>query len=167
VKVQYRRARLYYDHDLFDQAIPLFAQIVDEHAGEELAVYAANLLLDSLNVTRRQPEIARWVARFQANPALMKDPEFARQMRSLGGDVLELEGRQAEKRGAFAACGQSMKRAADAEPEHPHHAERLYNAALCYRSAGAARAARAARAELLATHPESPLAARLRAATWR
>jgi tetratricopeptide (TPR) repeat protein len=128
VKVEYRRARIHYEHGLYDQALPLFAEIVDRYPEQELAVYAANLLLDVLKVTGREGEIPGWVAKFLKDPALMADAEFARQMRGIESDSLDLEGRSAHRRGAFAVCGRAMKAAADAQPEHAKHAERLFNA---------------------------------------
>jgi TolA-binding protein len=164
VKILYQRARMYHEHGLHEQAIPLFAKIVEEHADQELAVYSANLLLDSLARTSTHPDdIRAWVARFRKNPELMKDVEFAAQVRGIDSDRLDLDGRRAYRQKAFAACGRAMTAAADAAPEHARHAERLLDAARCFDAAGDVPAAQAARARLLAAHPDAAKAARPRA----
>jgi tetratricopeptide (TPR) repeat protein len=48
-QVQYRRARVYYEANRFEEAAPLFRTVALEHPDHELAVVAANLYLDSLN----------------------------------------------------------------------------------------------------------------------
>ncbi len=48
--IKYRRARIYYEANRFEEAAALFRDVVDNHRNSELAVYAANLYLDSLNM---------------------------------------------------------------------------------------------------------------------
>ena len=49
-QIKYRRARIYYESNHFQQAAVLFKDIAWNHRDHELAEYAANLYLDSLNV---------------------------------------------------------------------------------------------------------------------
>ena len=86
-QLDYRRARLLYDHNQFAEAIPLFQAIVERAPEHELAVFSANLVLDSLNVLGRSQELARRVDGYLATPALMKDPELARQLRAIKADL--------------------------------------------------------------------------------
>jgi len=83
VQVEYRRARIYYDHNLFVEAIPLFQAVVDGQPEHELALYSANLVLDSLNALGRNRDLLRRVDSYLANPALMKDQEFADQLAAI------------------------------------------------------------------------------------
>lgn len=48
--IKYRRARIYYETNHFEEASILFKDIAFNHATSDLAVFAANLYLDSLNV---------------------------------------------------------------------------------------------------------------------
>jgi tetratricopeptide (TPR) repeat protein len=48
--IKYRRARIFYEANRFEEAALLFKDISTNHRDSELAVYAANLYLDSLNV---------------------------------------------------------------------------------------------------------------------
>ena len=59
VTVKYRRARIYYEANRYQEASLLFKDIAWNHRDSELAVYAANLYLDSLNVMGSQMEPKR------------------------------------------------------------------------------------------------------------
>jgi tetratricopeptide (TPR) repeat protein len=48
--IKYRRARIYYESNHYEEAAVLFKDIAFNHQDSDLAVYAANLYLDSLNV---------------------------------------------------------------------------------------------------------------------
>ena len=106
--------------------------MVEKHPDDPLAIYSANLLLDSLNLLDRPAEVVRWIDRFMANPAFMKDADFTRQLVSIRSDGLVREGKQHERAGNFRACGQAMLQAAESLPDHPKHAERLHDAAFCF-----------------------------------
>ena len=55
--IKYRQARIYYEANQFEEAAVLFKDIAWNHRDTELAEYAANLYLDSLNVlgSSREP----------------------------------------------------------------------------------------------------------------
>ena len=47
--VKYRRARIYYESNHYEEAAVLFRDIAINHSTSELGEFAANLYLDSLN----------------------------------------------------------------------------------------------------------------------
>jgi tetratricopeptide (TPR) repeat protein len=49
-QIKYRRARIYYETNHFEEAAVIFKDIAFNHKDTDLGVYAANLYLDSLNV---------------------------------------------------------------------------------------------------------------------
>ena len=55
-QIKYRRARIYYEANHFEEAAVLFRDIAYNHQQSELAEYAANLYLDCLNVLGSQRE---------------------------------------------------------------------------------------------------------------
>jgi len=160
VKIKYRRARVLYDYNHFEDAIPLFADIADHHVNDELAIYSANLLLDCLNILKRYKELLQTVDNYLANPILMKDDEFRKQMVSLKADSLVAEAKQYEKDKSYKECGISFVAAADTLPEHKDHAQRLYNAGICFQNARLVGQAIKVREELIKDHPKDPLAQR-------
>jgi tetratricopeptide (TPR) repeat protein len=158
VKIKYRKARIYYEYNHFDDAVRLFKDIVDHHGKDELAVYSANLMLDSLNAQGKTKEVIAWVDKFITNPDLMKDPQFQKDMVTLKIDSLDLEGHRESDAGNYKECGISFLAAAESMPDHPKHAERLYNAGQCFQNARLIGRAIGAREELIKTHPKDPLA---------
>jgi len=160
VKIKYRKARIFYDYNHFEEAIKLFQDIVDHHVSDDLAIYSANLLLDCLNIMKRYKELLAQVEKFLANPTLMKDQEFRKQMVSLKTDSLVAEAKQYEKEKNYKECGISFIAAAETIPDHKDHAQRLYNAGLCFQNARLIGQAIKAREQLIKDHPKDTLSQR-------
>jgi tetratricopeptide (TPR) repeat protein len=158
VNIKYRKARVFYEYNHFDQAIPLFEDIVTNHTEHELAVYAANLLLDCFNILGRYEDIEKYVARFVKMPALMKDPEFGKQMKDIQDGVEGKVAERAEKQGKFKECGERFREIAERNPNNPKLAQILYNSALCFEKARLVGAAINARIDLIKAAPTDPLA---------
>src|SRR5262249_43378840 len=154
----YREAYIDYDYNHLDEAEALFLEVVQEHTTHELAPFAANLFLDALNAQGKTHDVARWVRAFMEMPPLMADRTFAAQMVTLLSDVYELEARESETRGDAKECGRSFVSAAEAQPEHPKHAERLWNAAQCFQNAHLVGRAINAWKALIDQHPADALA---------
>jgi TolA-binding protein len=153
----YRKARIFYTHDRYAKAVPVFAEIATRHPTHPLAVHAANLLLDSLNVLKRYLELATWVER------LLKDPQLARgdlltQLHRLRRAFRRRKAEQLRKAGRHRECGERYLEIAR-EP-HPRWAEVVYNAALCFEAAKMSATATAARRALILRKPHDPLAQR-------
>ena len=84
VRIKYRRARIYYEANQLEQAATLFRDIADNHSADELAPYAANLYLDSLNALDQRhegrhascvSEMSAGVDRFLADENLVREEE--------------------------------------------------------------------------------------------
>ena len=159
-KIKYRKARVFYDYNHFEEAIVLFADIVDHHVNDELAIYSANLLLDCLNILKHYKDLLATVEKYLANPVLMKDQEFRKQMVSLKTDSLVAEAKQYEKEKNYKECALSYLAAADTIPDHKDHAQRLYNAGVCFQNARLIGQAIKAREQLAHDHPKDILAQR-------
>ena len=135
VVIMYREARIYYEYNHFDDAAKRFEVIVEKYPKHELAIYSANLLLDSLNAQGKTKEVVTYVDKFLEMPDLMKDPEFGKQMISLKSDTYDIEGHEYEKQKNFKECARSFQAAAEAMPDHAKHAERRWNEAQCFQNA--------------------------------
>ena len=120
VTIKYRKARIYYEYNHFDEAAKLFEDIVDKHPKHELPIYSANLLLDSLNAQGKTKEVVTWVDKFLEMPELMKDPEFGKQMISLKSDTYDIEGhavREGEELQGVRPLDAGRRRGAARSPE--------------------------------------------------
>jgi len=156
----YREAYIYYDHNRFDRAEPMFLEVVQKFTTHELAVFAANLFLDALNMECKTKEVLAWTRKFLDTPALVRDREFELTLISLLSDGYDREGHDDEKRGDAKECGRSFLAAAEALPTHRKHAERLWNAGQCFQNAHLVGQAVKAWDALIKTHPTDVLARR-------
>jgi TolA-binding protein len=156
----YREGYICYDYNHFDCAKKQFLEVVQRHTTHPLAVYAANLFIDLLNIEGKKRELVSWIRRFLDTPALVRDPGFAGTLVSLMSDAYDGEARDFERRGDAKECGRSFLAAAEALPDHAKHAERLWNAGQCFQNAHLIGQAIKAWEALRAAHPSDPLAAR-------
>lgn len=69
-QIKYRRARIYYESNHFEEAAVLFKDISFNHSKSDLSVYAANLYLDSMNVLGSFREPKRPVCYDEMNDAI-------------------------------------------------------------------------------------------------
>lgn len=113
--IKYRRARIYYEANMFQQAAVLFKDIAMNHSEEEIGVYAANLYLDSLNalgslvkdpIDSCYDDLAAVVDVFidtskAPGVNLMKDEQFATQIKSLKVGVMRKQAESLTKRKRF------------------------------------------------------------------
>lgn len=84
--ILYRKARIHYEHSQWEKAAPLFLDVVNKYPGSELAVYAINLYLDSLNMQHKTREVCDAVDRFLKGGPATKDAELGKQLRALRAD---------------------------------------------------------------------------------
>lgn len=85
-KVLYQLARMHYEHNQFERAIPAFRDVYQKYPAEEISTYAFNLHLDCLNVLGKKREVCATAAHAleERKPFVVKDPEMVRLMRKLG-----------------------------------------------------------------------------------
>ena len=76
VDIIYDGARVYYDHNQFDKAVPRFKQISEDHVEHRLAVYAANLLLDTYALQKDYKVLNAQVDIFLKLYTEERDPQF-------------------------------------------------------------------------------------------
>jgi tetratricopeptide (TPR) repeat protein len=81
--MEYRRARVYYDFQHFDEAAPIFAHIVANYPDSELATYSTNLEIDCLAILKRYDQLRTLIERVKKNPAQMKDETTQKLVREM------------------------------------------------------------------------------------
>ncbi len=157
VPIMYRKARIYYTHNHYDKAVKMFADIVVKHPEHELAEYAANLLLDSLNILKKFDQLNKWVNRLMKEPKIAKG-EFLAQLRTLKRGAQWKEAEQLQKNGMYRMCGEKYSKIANEYPEDKRWPDVVYNAALCYEAAKLIGMAIKLRTILIKTQPKHPRA---------
>lgn len=72
IDVKFKAARLYYQHNYFDQAIPLFREIVTLAPKSKPGEFSANLLLDAYNLKKDYAGLEAAAGEMLANPEISK-----------------------------------------------------------------------------------------------
>ncbi len=167
--MKFLKANIYRRYNHFDEAIPIFQDILDHHRQHETAEYSANLLLDTYNrmnkiqdmvaltdKLRRRQGLPRWQGRAQAAPGHAQGP--VRSARS--SRTTEKTGVKDGDYAKLVKCGQGYLEIYNANPESPTNDEVLYNAGVCFEEGKSIGAAIIAFNNLQKFYPQSKLASR-------
>ncbi len=140
VGMKFLKANIYRRYNHFDEAIPIFIDILEKHKDHETALYSANLLLDTFNRMRRYEDMIIWVDKLLADEKWLKDKEELKEVleglkiTSMRKAVEEVERKAKESKDftQLVKCGEMyidlFNRNPDAEDAH----EILYNAGVCF-----------------------------------
>lgn len=159
VKVKYTAARIYYDHNHFDEAIRRFNDLVQNHSNDRLAVVAANLNLDAYYLKSDYVGLDGKVREYLANPDLLRDAEFEAVLlgiaeKSAFKKCYDLEGAKQWEEAARCFTQDFYRSYPDSELVD----EALYNAALDYERVRQIGKAIQVRKGLLELRPDSEYA---------
>lgn len=169
--IKYRRARIYYEANRFEEAAVLFRDIANNHKDSELAEYAANLYLDCLNVLGTQLEEPRVAcvqelsgaidpmsASFCGTEQLAEaHPDLCGTLSTLQCQVRRKEAETYEKTKQFKKAAATYVRIFRQHEECGEMDEMLYNAAINFEAAHLLGRAIQVRTVLIERYPESPL----------
>ena len=132
------RAMVYYHRDRLDDAVVAFQTIIDRSPSHDLAEYAANLWLDSLNRAQRYQELLAVAVRLRVDRALLAHrPDLSQLLARLyaQGGRMWVHGSSTEADRVISAasyCATVYIDALQLAPETlPERDELLYEAALC------------------------------------
>ena len=165
--IKYRRARVYYEYNHIDKAIPLFKDLAENYPKSELALYSANLLLDCIAIKIKFDKekaveytnmMEQQVDRFEKIPELVKDQEFDATLKGIKGKLLRLKVEALEKTGDNRGAGKAYLQLADRYPNANDIAEIYYNAAVNFDKSNLIGLAIQAREKLISIKPDDPLA---------
>lgn len=162
VEIAYKAADVYYRHNRFPEAVKLFGAIAVENPKSEVAAYAANLVLDSLNLQGDWKGMSAWAQRFY------KEEELLRAHPSLKDDLARVIEQSAfkivgemEKEKRWAAAADAYLAFARDWPASKLASAALFNASLDLSHAGQLDRALEVRDRLLRRYPDDPLAAQV------
>lgn len=132
VDIEYDAARIYYDFNHFDKAIPRFKNIAEKHRNHRLAIFAANLLLDTYNLKKDFEALDSQVDIFLKLYTPDRDPEFYDLLTKLKqqSTFKKCQGIEATKK--YIESARCFRRYARQFPKSEYVDEALYNAALNY-----------------------------------
>jgi len=74
--VKFDIAKTYYDYSHFDVAVRRFDEVVRDCTGDDLAEYAANLVLDTFNLREDWDSLNKYARKYYKNTTLMKNDKL-------------------------------------------------------------------------------------------
>jgi len=165
--IKYRRARIFFENNYFDKAIPLFKDLAENHSKSEMALYSANLLLECIAIKIKLDKAKgdEWVAmmekqvdKFSGMPDLTKDKEFEETLQKIKNSLLRIKIEVVEKMGDYKQAGVLYLQLAERFPNDPKLAELYFNASVNFERARLIGLAIQGRERLIQVRPDDPLA---------
>jgi tetratricopeptide (TPR) repeat protein len=168
VAMKFTKANIYRRYNHYDEAIPIFLDILEHHRQHETAEFAANLLLDIYNNQQNFTGMLALVDKLDGDTKFLdgKDDlkaQLARlKMQTLrkSAEAKEAEGKKSQDFTKFVACGQAYLDIYNRNPEAPENDQVLWNAGVCFQEGKAISAAIAAFNTLEKYFPNSKLTAK-------
>jgi TolA-binding protein len=149
VGMKFLKANIYRRYNHFDEAIPIFQDILDHHRDHETAEYSANLLLDTYNRLQRYDEMLVLVDKLDADKKFLEGKDDLKatldklkaQSMAKRAEKMEKDAKESGDFGKYVACGGAYLDIYNRNPEDAGNDVVLYNAGVCYlegKSIGAA-----------------------------
>ena len=171
-QIKYRRARIYYESNQYEEAAVIFRDIALNHQDSDLSEYAANLYLDSLNIMGTQWQRTSCIGEIRENIEPLagaycansgqrdEHADLCRVLDQLRCDTLRLQAEAATREERFRDAAQTYVTIAREHRECGRLDEVLYNASINYEAARLLGRAIRVRTVLIRNFPESQLARR-------
>ncbi|HET9624734.1 MAG TPA: tetratricopeptide repeat protein [Kofleriaceae bacterium] len=168
VGMKFLKANIYRRFNHFDEAIPVFLDILEHHKQHETAEYSANLLLDLYNSQKRYDEMLVLVDKLDADQKFLEGKDDLKAtLGKLKAQSLRKKAEQTEEiakksgdNAKYVACGQSYMDIYNRNPEAKENDEVLYNAGVCFKEGKSIGAAIQAFNTLEKYYPDSKITAR-------
>jgi len=140
VGMKFLKANIYRRYNHFDEAIPIFMDILDKHRDHETAEYSANLLLDTYNRLQRYDEMLALAEKLAKDPKFLEGKEdlaatlkkLKAQSMAKKAEKLATEAKESKDYAKFTACGQAYLDIYNSNPESAENDKILFNAGYCY-----------------------------------
>lgn len=155
VDIIYKVAIIYYAHNHFDKAVGRFELIVQDYPTHRLAEYAANLILDSLNIAQRWRKLNETTRAYLKNRRLVRRAAFRRDLLVLLEKSTFKKVEITEKEGNWAGASEEYLAFAKEFPRSKVRDKALYNASVHYVKAGMLEESIKVQKRFLKQHPKS------------
>ncbi len=114
VGMKFLKANIYRRYNHFDEAQPIFEDIIKNHRSHETAEYSVNLLLDSLNRAQKYDDMIMWVDLLLADKKFLDGKDdladrlgiLKNQSLRKSAEKCETDAKASGEYGKYVACGQ-------------------------------------------------------------
>jgi len=171
--VKFDIAKTYYDYNHYKVAVRRFDEVVRDCTDDDLAEYAANLVLDTFNLKQDWENLNKYARKYYANPTLMKNQKLKTFLQKLIPQIAfkrigEMEAKINQKRKkagkhplSTTRLGYKVARAyikfVREFPKHDLADEALFNSSVKFEQAERLDLAKKARKKLINEYPTSDL----------
>lgn len=149
VGMKFMKANIYRRYGHYEEAIPIFQDIIDHHRQHETAEYSANLLLDTYNRQKRYDDLVALADKLENDKKFLEGKEDLQarllQIKSKSlrdkAEAMRTKAKDSKDYAQYVACGLAYQEIYNRNPEDPSNDEVLYNAGVCFeegKSIGAA-----------------------------
>ena len=149
VGMKFMKGNIYRRYNHFDEATPIFEDILKNHRTHETAEFSANLLLDIYNRQQKFDELGALADKLDADKPFLEGKDDLKgrlaqiKAKYLRDKAIALETKAKETKdfSAYIACGLAFQDIYNRNPSEPGNDEVLYNAGVCFeegKSIGAA-----------------------------
>ncbi len=128
---RYLAAKVYYDHNHFDEAAKRFADFVAKHPDHEFIEDAARYVLSAYNHARDVENLQKWAVEFEKNPTLMAT-SLKEDTQRIKREFNFLSCFKPEKDEKYLTAAKCFSDYQKNDPKAPKAPSALYNAALNY-----------------------------------
>ena len=136
-ELKFIRAHLFYKHDKFDDALPIFEEIVTKSPSADVAEYSANFVLDAYNRQGKYDDLTHWTEEMRGMPKLLANREdLVYTLDRIHVQSLRKRAEKLEAAGDFLTCATTYRETAKANPKADARDELFYNAGVCFEQAG-------------------------------
>jgi tetratricopeptide (TPR) repeat protein len=140
VAMKFTKANIYRHYNHFEEAIPIFMDILDHHKQHETAEYAANFLLDVYNNQQRYDAMLVLVDKLDGDAKFLEGKDdlkatlakLKQQSLRKRAEQLEALAKESNDFGKYVACGQAYMDIYNRNPEATENDEVLFNAGFCF-----------------------------------
>jgi tetratricopeptide (TPR) repeat protein len=141
VGMKFLKANMLRRYHHFDEALPIFLDILDHHSEHETAEFSANLLLDIYNQQQKYDDLLALAEKLSANKAFIDGKDDLKERlatikaKAMRDKVQNIEkvANETKDYAKFVECGEAYLGIYNTNPEDPKNDEVLYNAGVCYR----------------------------------
>jgi tetratricopeptide (TPR) repeat protein len=140
VGMKFLKANIYRRYNHFDEAIPIFQEILTKHRQHETALYSANILLDNYIIHEDYDKLLALANELAADKKFLEGKEElverlgdiqAKSLRK-AAEKLEKDAKATKDIAKYIECGKSYSEIYNKNTEAAGSDEVLYNAAVCF-----------------------------------
>lgn len=134
-EVRFRTGRLYYQHNQFDKAIPIFKEIIQKYPKSKYSEYSANLLLDIYNLKKDYAGLEKTGQELLAVPGFANS-QVAKDIRGILEKATFKKAQELEAAKDYSKAAEQFEIFAKQNPQSDLAMTAMFNAAINYERGG-------------------------------